>query len=150
MAHNRAEAATTVAQAEKNANAALKKKRELDIDEKRLDVYQALASNKQVVVTDATDAESARLLVSDAVLQQHGGQQSSEAALVAKMNVLRVASNALGMRSEWDQSKLDGSAAGDGALVCFLPKVPFCTERPLQCCLFEFGPGTQGRGQCDK
>merc|ERR1712100_1012513 len=73
------EAATTVAQAEKNANAALKKKRELDIDEKRLDVYQALASNKQVVVTDATDAESARLLVSDAVLQQHGGQQSSEA-----------------------------------------------------------------------
>ena len=108
VAHNRAEAATTVAQAEKNANAALKKKRELDIDEKRLDVYQALASNKQVVVTDATDAESARLLVSDAVLQQHGGQQSSEAALVAKMNVLRVASNALGMRSEWDQSKLDG------------------------------------------
>ena len=102
------EAATTVAQAEKNANQALKKKRELDIDEKRLDVYQALASNKQVVVTDATDAESARLLVSDAVLQQHGGQQSSEAALVAKMNVLRVASNALGMRSEWDQSKLDG------------------------------------------
>ena len=57
VAHNRAEAATTVAQAEKNANQALKKKRELDIDEKRLDVYQAIASNKQVVVTDATDDE---------------------------------------------------------------------------------------------
>ena len=104
VAKNRAEAATTVAQAEKNANQALKKKRELDIDEKRLDVYQALASNGQVVVTDAADAESARLLVSDAVLMEHGGAQSSEAALVAKMNVLRVASNALGMRSEWDQT----------------------------------------------
>ena len=154
VAHNRAEAATTVAQAEKNANAALKKKRELDIDEKRLDVYQALASNKQVVVTDATDAESARLLASDAVLQQHGGQQSSEAALVAKMNVLRVASNALGMRSEWDQSKLDGIKSrrrwGDRFLPFKSLSVPFFL-RPLRCVVYGlFGPGTSLRCQCDK
>ena len=61
VAHNRAErrrpwqAEKCECRAQKEAGAGHRRE--------RLDVYQALASNKQVVVTDATDAESARYSV---------------------------------------------------------------------------------------
>ena len=101
VARNRGEAETKVAEAEERANKKLEKKRELDVIDKRLDVYEALANNPQVVVSDSSDAEHTRLLVSDSVLAANAGQYETDQDLVARLNVLRLASNALGMRSEW-------------------------------------------------
>lgn len=101
VARNRGEAETKVAEAEERANAKLQKKRELDVVDRRLGVYEALARNPRVVVSDSADAEHTRLLVSDSVLNANVGRYETEKDLVARLNVLRIASNALGMRSEW-------------------------------------------------
>mmetsp|Transcript_17332 Transcript_17332/g.61612 ORF Transcript_17332/g.61612 Transcript_17332/m.61612 type:complete len:341 (+) Transcript_17332:473-1495(+) len=96
------EAQTKLAAAEEAADALLSMARSLDLVEKRLDVYEALAANMDVVVSDSSDGEYNKLLLSDAVLRTHlEGANLTEAQLVAKLNVLRLASNAFGLRNEW-------------------------------------------------
>lgn len=115
VAKNKGEAETKVAAAEERANVHLAKKRELDLAEKHLDVYAALAANPDAVISDSKDGDHTRLLVSDSVLSSHLGSASasnSEHDLVARLNVLRVASNSLGMRSEWSAPARDAMDRG--------------------------------------
>jgi hypothetical protein len=97
-----AEAKTAIAAAEKDSNAFVAKSREFNLRSKRLDIYKALAENPDVVLSDSSEANFNMLLLADNVLATHAkdGQDGGHAGLAAELNMLRLASNAYGLRQD--------------------------------------------------
>jgi len=101
------EAKKALAAAELEANQFLAKSREFELRAKQLDVYGALAANKDVVLSHTDTADFNMLLLADNVLAASGGSGAGgdgagggHAKLVAELNMLRLASNAYGLQKQ--------------------------------------------------
>ena len=88
-----------VAIAEENSNKVLLAARSMELTETELNVYEALAKNPDVVVSDSTEKDFNLMLLADSVLggTKKGGATSHQ-AILANLNVLRLASTAYGLR----------------------------------------------------
>jgi regulator of protease activity HflC (stomatin/prohibitin superfamily) len=108
------EAKKTLAKAEKDSNNFLTKKREFALREKKIDIYESFAKNRNVVLSNSKDAEFNMLMLADNVLanQKSGGAHSR---VLAELNMLRLASNAYGLRKETYVP--DGSSGGLDAVL---------------------------------
>jgi hypothetical protein len=103
------EATKCMAAAEENSNNYLEKAREMQLVDKRLDVYQALARNANTVLLGDESKESKdynSMLLADSVLHQTGDVEDESTSsrhhgkLVNQLNMLRIATAAYGMRQE--------------------------------------------------
>jgi regulator of protease activity HflC (stomatin/prohibitin superfamily) len=108
------EAKKALAQAEFDANKFVAKSREYSLRAKQLDVYRALAENREVVLSSSADKDFNMLLLADNVLAHKGENgEKGHAGLVAELNMLRLASTAYGLRSD----TYIPAAAGEGSIV---------------------------------
>jgi hypothetical protein len=86
-----------LADAEFESNQYLVKAREFQLRDKQLDVYERLALNEDVVLSDSKDAEFNMLLLADNVLKKQAGANPTHASLLAELNMMRLASTAYGL-----------------------------------------------------
>lgn len=109
------EAKTTMAKAEKESNNYLTKKREFALRERKLDIYQAFAKNKNVVLSNSKDKEFNMLMLADNVLanQKSGGAHSR---VLAELNMLRLASGAYGLHKKHLMTE-EGAVKGKSGLL---------------------------------
>ena len=98
-----AEAQMAMANAENQADSFLTKAREIELREKKLEVYASLSANPDVVLSDSSQADFNMLMLADNVLAAHSGNSEGEgghATLAAELNMLRLASSAYGLRND--------------------------------------------------
>ena len=93
-------AKTTLAAAELQANTYLLQARTIDLVDEQLNVYASLATNKAVMLSDSNDREVNMMLLADSVLGEHAGHGESDQSMVAKLNMLKLAGHAYGLRSD--------------------------------------------------
>ena len=95
-------AKTTLAAAEEKSNALLLKARQLELTEKQLGVYAALANNADVLVSDTHDKDVNMMLLADNVLHTSdaASAETTHGGMMANLNMLRLASNAYGLRQD--------------------------------------------------
>ena len=95
------DAKKALAQAELEANKYLLKMRQFELRDKHLDTYEALAKNKEVVLSDSSAADFNMLLLADNVLASSkagGAGAQGHSKLLAELNMLRLASSAYGLQ----------------------------------------------------
>ena len=90
------EAAKTMALAEEKSNKILLKAREIELTEKELAVYEALASNEEVTISDSAEKDVNMMLLADSVLAADGTEHTEKGNL-ARLNMLRLATTAYGL-----------------------------------------------------
>ena len=101
VATNDGAAAEALAAAEKAADAHLAEARSFELQGRRLDVYEKLASNKGLVLSNSDDKNTNMMLLADNVLSSEGGgADRSNAKLMSELNMLRLAGHAYGLRSD--------------------------------------------------
>jgi regulator of protease activity HflC (stomatin/prohibitin superfamily) len=93
------EAKKAMANAEKESNNFLVKKREFELRGKKLDVYESFAKNSSVVLSNSKDNDFNMLMLADNVLAKQDSQGGHQGVL-AELNMLRLASNAYGLRKD--------------------------------------------------
>jgi len=95
------DAELAMANAEKEADTYLVKAREMELQDKRLDVYDKLARNQDLVLSDSKDSDFNMLMLADNVLATHGSEgEGGHSKLAAELNMLRLATSAYGLRKD--------------------------------------------------
>ena len=97
VARENAKATGVMAEAELKADAMLTTQREMELIDKKLDVYNSFVDNDGVVVSGSDEKEVNTLLLSDSVLNDKN-QNNSHNSIMAELNVLRLASSAYGLQ----------------------------------------------------
>lgn len=98
VAKHNARGQVVVAEAESQADKLLTTQRELEITDRRLDVYESFVNNEAVIVSGSGDADINKVLLASKMMD--GGQKNkSHEMLVAELNLMRLASNAYGISS---------------------------------------------------
>jgi len=106
------EALKALAQAELRSNKHLQKAREFELTNKQLDIYHQLAQNPDLVVSASEDEKTNLMMMADSVLKSEQGKDG-DGSMLANLNMLRLASNAYGLRS--DVYIPEGAAAAGAA-----------------------------------
>ena len=88
VARNEAAAEEAKAEAEGIIAPMLEKKNLFVIDQRKLEVYKALASNPQLVLSDSTSPELNTMMLCDAILQNSKGPTATRSELLAEMMVM--------------------------------------------------------------
>ena len=85
-----------------HSHALLLKARQLELTEKQLGVYAALANNADVLVSDTHDKDVNMMLLADNVLHTSdaASAETTHGGMMANLNMLRLASNAYGLRQD--------------------------------------------------
>ena len=96
IASKEGEAAKTMALAEEKSNKILLKAREIELTEKELAVYEALASNDEVTISDSAEKDVNMMLLADSVLASDSSENTEKGNL-ARLNMLRLATTAYGL-----------------------------------------------------
>ena len=96
IASKEGEAAKTMALAEEKSNKILLKAREIELTEKELAVYGALASNDEVTISDSAEKDVNMMLLADSVLASDSSENTEKGNL-ARLNMLRLATTAYGL-----------------------------------------------------
>jgi hypothetical protein len=101
IAQKRSEAAKILADAEERTNKVLLQARTTELTEKELKVYEALATNPDVVLSDSNEKEFNLMLLADSVLEgaRSRGAESHH-SILANLNMLRLATCAYGLKGE--------------------------------------------------
>ena len=68
--------------------------------DKQLDVYDSLAKNPDLIISASSNENTNLMLMADSVLEKQSGDNSSNGGMLANLNLLRLASNAYGLRSD--------------------------------------------------
>ena len=79
-------------------------------------MYERLALNEDVVLSDSRDAEFNMLLLADNVLKKQAGADPTHASLLAELNMMRLASAAYGL-GKGGAYIPEGSSDGAASLV---------------------------------
>jgi len=98
VAQMNGEAQKALAAAELASNKHLAKKREFELTDKQLDIYNKLSMNPDLVVTASEDEKTNLMMMADSVLKSEQGKEG-DGAMLANLNMLRLASNAYGLSS---------------------------------------------------
>mmetsp|Transcript_20527 Transcript_20527/g.26710 ORF Transcript_20527/g.26710 Transcript_20527/m.26710 type:complete len:501 (-) Transcript_20527:57-1559(-) len=93
------ESKKAMANAEKESNNYLTKKREFQLREKQLNVYESFAKNSNVVLSNSKDKDFNMLMLADNVLASQGNKAGHQ-GVISELNMLRLASNAYGLRKD--------------------------------------------------
>ena len=96
VAKHNARGKIVVAEAESEADKLLKTQRDLEIIDRKLDVYESFVNNNSVIISGSEDADINKLLLTNTMMDG-GIKNKSHEMLVAELNLMRLASNAYGL-----------------------------------------------------
>ena len=96
VARHNAKGEITVAEAESAADKLLKTQRQLELVDRKLDVYASFVANQNVILSGSGDKDVNTLLLAGG-LMDGGVKNKSHEMLMAELNVLRLAGNAYGI-----------------------------------------------------